>query len=153
MIRKRKQLTALLLVVLMLATTLLSHTFAADAITLSTAFSQTLEAENAVMAGNVKASTTRAGYSGTGYATGFNQASNNSWSMQLTIPASQHYTITVRTAADSYKENFLLIDGSSVAPLPSPLRKAGDGSTWIISRLRMVQAFRLAFIPTQPLIW
>ncbi len=88
-------------------------------------FSAKLEAENGIMAGDIIASTTRSGYSGTGYATGFTQSSSNSWSMKVTIPAAGHYTFTIRTASDSYKENYLYIDGVQAAIIYS----TGDG-TW-----------------------
>lgn len=87
-------------------------------------FSTKLEAENAAMAGSVTTAATRAGYSGTGYATGFTQSSNNSWSIQVTLPATQHYTFTVRTASDSYKENYLYVNGSQAATIYS----TGDGA-------------------------
>lgn len=88
-------------------------------------FKETLEAEEATMTGSVTTSTSRPGYSGTGYATGFTQSSSNSWSMKVTLPATQHYTITVRSASDSYKENYLLINGKQVGTIYS----VGDG-TW-----------------------
>lgn len=82
-----------------------------------------IEAEDAIMTGDVTSSTDRAGYSGTGYATGFTQASNNSWSIDVSIPSSQHYSFTVRNASDSYKENHLMINGKQTATIVSD----GDG--------------------------
>jgi mannan endo-1,4-beta-mannosidase len=76
-----------------------------------------LEAEDATMTGDVKAASTRTGFSGTGYATGFTQASNNSWSMPVTIPAEGFYTFTIRSTADSYKENFLYINGAQTGTI------------------------------------
>lgn len=87
-------------------------------------YSVTLEAENAVMTGSVTKATTRAGYSGTGYATGFTQSSSNSWSMEVILPATQHYTFTIRSASDSYKENYLKINGAQAATIYS----TGDGA-------------------------
>ena len=65
------------------------------------------------------------GYSGTGYATGFTQDSSNSWSIPVTIPSDGHYTFTIRSAADSYKENYLYIDGAQAGTIYS----TGD-SAW-----------------------
>lgn len=87
-------------------------------------FYQLIEAEDAHMSGNVKAANLRPDYSGTGYATGFTQSNNNSWSVQVDIPVSQHYTFIIRNAADSYKENYLLINGNQVAKIVS----TGDGA-------------------------
>jgi mannan endo-1,4-beta-mannosidase len=87
-------------------------------------FQTRIEAENASMAGDVQASTARSGYSGTGYATGFTQNSSNSWSVQVEIPATKHYTFTIRSASDSYKENYLYINGAQAATIYSK----GDGS-------------------------
>lgn len=69
-----------------------------------------IEAEDAEMSGDVTTSTGREGYSGTGYATGFTQSDGNSWSIKVEIPEAGHYTFTVRTASDAYKENYLAIN-------------------------------------------
>lgn len=78
-----------------------------------------IEAEDANMSGDVTTATQRAGYSGTGYATGFTQNDGNSWSYELDIPKSGHYTFVVRAASDSYKENYLLIDGKQIGTIYS----------------------------------
>ncbi|WP_124066451.1 glycosyl hydrolase [Clostridium sp. E02] len=83
-----------------------------------------IEAENAAMAGDITAATTRAGFSGTGYATGFTQREGNSWSVHAEISQSGHYTFTVRSAADSYKENYLTINGKQAGTIYSN----GDGN-------------------------
>lgn len=126
---------ALMLSILMVASTLVSDAaglFTVTALTkdgtaakayAATEFSSKLEAEDAVMAGSVKTASTRSGYSGTGYATGFTQSDSNSWSMQITLPATQHYSFTIRTASDSYKENYLYINGVQAATIYSK----GDG--------------------------
>lgn len=82
-------------------------------------FQQLIEAEDGIMTGDVTVSTSRSGYSGTGYVTGFTQSSNNSWSVDVEIPASQHYTFTIGNASDSYKENYLLINGIQTATIVS----------------------------------
>ncbi len=87
-------------------------------------FQYRIEAEDAIMSGDVKASAARAGYSGTGYATGFTQKDGNSWSVEVEIPETRHYTFTVRTASDSYKENYLTINGVQTAIIYSN----GDGN-------------------------
>jgi Cellulose binding domain./Carbohydrate binding module (family 6)./Glycosyl hydrolase family 26. len=87
-------------------------------------FYRLIEAEDANMSGDVRVATSRSGYSGTGYATGFTQSSNNSWTVQVDIPVSRHYTFIIRNAADSYKENYLLVDGTQVGKIVSP----GDGA-------------------------
>ncbi|BCN30045.1 glycosyl hydrolase [Anaeromicropila herbilytica] len=87
-------------------------------------FSTKIEAENATMTGDIKAASTRAGFSGTGYATGFDQKSNNSWSVQVEIPTTKHYTFVIRSASDSYKENYLYINGKQAATIYSK----GDGA-------------------------
>lgn len=86
-------------------------------------FSTKLEAEDATMTGTIQVSDTREGYSGTGYATGFTQSNNNSWSIAVTIPVTGHYTFTIRSASDSYKENYLFIDGAQAGTIYS----TGDG--------------------------
>ena len=80
-------------------------------------FYQKIEAEDAQMRGSVKAGSSRAGYSGTGYATGFDQSPNNGWSIEVNIPTSGHYKFTVSSAADSYKQNFLVLNGTSIATI------------------------------------
>ncbi len=78
-------------------------------------FLHRIEAEDAVMSGDVTAAAARTGYSGTGYATGFTQKDSNSWSVEVEIPETRHYTFTARTASDSYKENYLAINGVRTA--------------------------------------
>ncbi len=88
------------------------------------AFQYHVEAEDAIMSGDVTTATARTGYSGTGYATGFTQENNNSWYIEVEIPETRHYTFTVRTASDSYKENYLNINGVQTATIYSN----GDGA-------------------------
>lgn len=80
-------------------------------------FYKKIEAEDAQMRGSVKVGSSRAGYSGTGYATGFDQSPNNGWSVDIDIPTSGHYKFTISSAADSYKENFLVLNGTSIATI------------------------------------
>jgi mannan endo-1,4-beta-mannosidase len=83
-----------------------------------------IEAEDAVMSGDVTKAATREGYSGTGYATGFTQKDSNSWSVELEFPKAGHYTFIVRSASDSHKENYLKINGQQTAIIYSE----GDGA-------------------------
>lgn len=92
-----------------------------------------IEAEDAVMSGDIKTAATRAGYTGTGYATGFTQKDGNSWSVKAEIPKSGHYTFTVRTASDSYKENYLTINGRQAGIIYSD----GDGA-WHDTKIESV---------------
>ncbi len=83
----------------------------------SQSFNITLEAEDATLAGNLKTSTSRTGYSGTGYVTNFNQAAANKLTLTVDIPYSQYYNITVRAASDQYKINYLTIDNANVCEI------------------------------------
>lgn len=71
-------------------------------------FSCLLEAENAESNEGVFLKTDKSGYSGTGYT---DITDNTKFDLQITIPASQYYKITVRHCAGSHKENPLLFNG------------------------------------------
>ncbi len=80
-------------------------------------FSQVFEAEDGVVAGDIAVATQRAGFSGSGYITGFSQKPANKWSLEIEIPYTQYYKITTKASADSYKENFLTLDGKSLGTI------------------------------------
>lgn len=113
--------------------TLMQNPVDADAENETENYQYHFEAEDAVMSGDVKMAATRAGYSGTGYATGFTQKDGNSWSFKAEIPKSGHYTFTVRTASDSYKENYLTINGKQAGIIYSD----GDGA-WHDTKIESV---------------
>ncbi len=92
----------------------------------SESFSATFEAEDGIMAGNIKTGANRAGFSGTGYATNFNKKSDNKWSVSTDIPHSQFYDITVCAASDDYKENILQANGNTVGTIGT--QKGGNFS-------------------------
>lgn len=124
---QRKLIASILLPVLVISSGALinldfSSTFTKSA-SAAQEFRHLIEAEDANMTGDIATSTNRAGYKGTGYATGFTQANNNSWSIKVNIPFAQHYTFTIRTASDNYKENNLIINGKQAATIVSE----GDG--------------------------
>lgn len=79
-------------------------------------FSCLLEAEEAVTGEGVTLKTDKTGYSGTGY---LDISDNTKFSLQVTIPASQYYKITVRHCAGSHKENPLLFNGAKALDIYS----------------------------------
>ena len=80
-------------------------------------FSVKLEAEDAVLDGELKVVTSRKNYSGSGYVTNFNQSGSNKMSLEVEIPYSQAYDITVRAASDQYKINYLTVDDEAVCEI------------------------------------
>jgi len=92
----------------------------------SMAVSIVVEAEDGVCTGDNKSATSRKGYSGKGYITGFTQKTANSWKLKIEIPASQFYSITVRAASDSHKENFLEINGNTVGTIVTDSKNFAD---------------------------
>jgi len=79
-------------------------------------FSCLLEAEDAKTGDGVTLKTDKAGYSGSGY---LDISDNTKFSLQVTIPASQYYKITVRHCAGSHKENPLLFNGAKALDIVS----------------------------------
>ena len=72
-----------------------------------------MEAESAELAGNLRVANDREGFSGTGYVTGFNQSSSNTFRGKAQIPKTGYYSVTACAASDSHKENAVAIDGTS----------------------------------------
>lgn len=75
------------------------------------------QAEDGKCEGLVKCASERAGYSGKGYVTGFFKGESNNWQMKVQIPKAGHYTLTVRTAADQYKLNYLTVNGRTAGTI------------------------------------
>lgn len=67
-----------------------------------------LEAEDVEEVDGISLSTSKKGYSGTGY---IDISDNTAFSMTVDIPANQYYKVTVRHRAGSHKENPLLFNG------------------------------------------
>lgn len=82
-----------------------------------TDFSMVLQAEDGVIAGDIKLSEIRKGYTGVGYLSGFTRSLANKWSMTPQIRSSQHYNITLIVASDSKKNNVLIINGEDVGEI------------------------------------
>lgn len=84
---------------------------------IGSALDMLFEAEDGELSGNVKVASSRSGYSGTGYVTGFHQSENDLWSLSIQVPQSNHYTLTVKAASDSYKVNYLTLNGQTVGKI------------------------------------
>ena len=72
-----------------------------------------VEAERAELAGNLRVTDGRKGFSGRGYVTGFNQSTNNTFRAKVQVPKAGHYKVFACAASDSYKENAIVIGGMS----------------------------------------
>ena len=59
------------------------------------------EAEDATLSGTLKIEAVQAGFSGSGYVSGFNLSKTNSLTFNVTVPASGLYNVTLRYAAGS----------------------------------------------------
>ena len=79
-------------------------------------FTCLLEAEDAEAGEGIYVKTDKTGYSGAGY---LDVTNNTTFSMRVTIPASQYYKITVRHCAGSHKENPLLFNGMKALDIVS----------------------------------
>ena len=86
-----------------------------------------LEAEDGLVSGGVRTGTSRSGYSGTGYVTNFKPYGDNKaskWYTSVTVPASGHYTLTVRCTADAARTLTLRVNGLDIG---ESRVKAGGG--------------------------
>ncbi len=72
----------------------------------------TYEAEDGTFQGNVKSGSSRSGYSGTGYATGFNKAEEDTCTFSIDISDTGFYDLDFTGAADDHKENKVYVDGA-----------------------------------------
>lgn len=73
----------------------------------------TYEAEDASFTGNVHAASAKSGYSGTGYADGF-QTEGDSCTFTISVDADGFYDLNFVTAASAYKENIVTVDGGNI---------------------------------------
>jgi Beta-mannanase len=76
-----------------------------------------MEAESAALSGTLRVANARAGFSGTGYVTGFEQKEGNKFSGAVSIPKAGHYAVIARAASESYKENAIVVDGKNAGTL------------------------------------
>lgn len=72
------------------------------------------EAEEGRLYGNLEVSDEREGYSGDGYVTGFDGDADNKVVVEIEVPATQHYDITLCAAADEEVRNTLLVNGEDI---------------------------------------
>lgn len=91
-------------------------------------FSKILEAETASLAGNLKVDNKRQGYSGSGYLTGFDRTPENLLTLSADIPYSQHYDITVCSAAENDVSNTLVVNGKEVGVFKNYVSENGKFS-------------------------
>lgn len=76
----------------------------------------TYEAEEAVMTGNVRVETGSTGYSGTGYATGFEE-DGDTCVFRVQISEEGFYDLNFYSASTDYKENHVSVDGDSMGSI------------------------------------
>ena len=79
-------------------------------------FTCLLEVEHASVAEGISVKTDKAGYSGEGY---LDISDNTAFRMEVEIPASQFYKLTVRHCAGDHKENPLLFNGQKALDIYS----------------------------------
>ena len=91
----------------------------------------TYEAEEASFTGNARAETGKSGYSGDGYATGFEQ-DGDECTFRITAPESGFYDLVFGSAAGGYKENYVNVDGDYLGNLVT------DGTEITESELKRV---------------
>lgn len=78
----------------------------------------TYEAEDATFKGNVKKESSRDGYSGSGYATGFSEDGDACiFSVEISEPG--FYDLGFATSANDYKENYVSVDGEQIGTIAS----------------------------------
>jgi mannan endo-1,4-beta-mannosidase len=78
----------------------------------------TYEAEDAAFQGDVSAASSRTGYSGSGYASGFS-ADGDSCTFEIAISEEGFYDLGFATAASGYKENYVSVDGEQIGTIAS----------------------------------
>jgi mannan endo-1,4-beta-mannosidase len=78
----------------------------------------TYEAEDAAFQGDVSVASSRAGYSGSGYASGFS-ADGDSCMFEIAISEEGFYDLGFATAASDYKENYVSVDGEQIGTIAS----------------------------------
>ena len=93
------------------------------------------EAEEAVLTGNVRVETNASGYSGEGYATGF-QEDEDTCVFHVRISEEGFYDLNFYTASTDYKENYVSVDGELLGTVVTD-GKSFDSST--VSRVYLTQ--------------
>lgn len=76
----------------------------------------TYEAEEAILTGNVHVETKTSGYSGAGYATGF-QGEDDTCVFRVQISEEGFYDLNFYSASTDFKENFVSVDGDSIGSI------------------------------------
>ena len=78
-------------------------------------YGQRVEAETGILTGT-QVGNSRSGYSGNGYVTGFDQE-GDMLAIEVNMNEAGLYTLSVGYAADSYKENYIIINGENVGSM------------------------------------
>lgn len=86
-------------------------------------FSQRLEAETGTLLGDLKMASSRAGFSGAGYVSGFTQNPSNRLILSVDIPSNQHYNITIGVASNGKMKNILMANDEEISSFVT----SGDG--------------------------
>lgn len=94
-----------------------------------------VEAEDQELTGNLAASKSRKGFSGTGYVEGFKD-DTDVLNFKVTVKTTGFYDLIFTSAADDHKENFVLADGVSVGDLVTESKSFEDSA---ISRVYLAQ--------------
>lgn len=79
------------------------------------------EAEDSTLIGNTRVESGKSGYSGTGYVAGFSQE-GDACTFSIEISAEGFYDLVFTSSSDSYKENYVLVDGTSVGTIATDTR-------------------------------
>lgn len=80
-------------------------------------YSEVFEAEDGNLTENMSVGNTRNGFSGEGYVTGFERNASEHWHINIEIPATQHYDISVFVSSDSPKNNRLYLNDELVGEI------------------------------------
>ncbi|MCQ2506523.1 MAG: hypothetical protein MJ113_05025, partial [Lachnospiraceae bacterium] len=82
-----------------------------------------LEAEDGKIEGSLTIGSSRAGFSGSGYVTNFNQSKGNLWTMNFEVNEEGFYKFTVYTSANEHKINALNVNGVNVGSFTDDSKK------------------------------
>lgn len=93
------------------------------------------EAEDAALVGKVHTDAARTGYSGEGYATGFEQ-DGDACVFTVASPQDGFYDLDFYTASTDYKENYVYLDGESLGTV---VTEAGDFAKSTVSRVYLTE--------------
>lgn len=74
------------------------------------------EAEDAAFSGNVKAASSKTGFSGSGYATGF-EKDDDTCSFTVEVAETGFYDLKFLTSSSGYKENYVKVDGEQLGTI------------------------------------